>query len=465
MPLARLQPRSLWVAAFLMACLWALSATSAFAAQPVGEVAYAHGIASAQRPGEGPRFVTKGDILNEGDVVTTSIRGFAVIGLKDGTKVTLRPDTSFVIEKYSDAAGQESGLFSLNRGGIRALTGMMAKRKPRSVQFKTAAGAMEIKGTSFDARICGDDCADDARAIAKRNAAQDVVARVAVFAGPSAAIGRDGKPRVITVGMPLVNGEAVRTEKGAYVVLAFRDETKVTVISESEFKLQDVRFAGPKADTGNFVVRIVRGGARALTGLLAKRDPKAVRVDMLTSTIGIRGTGFDAKLAPDCISGKCSEAAFAHTWEGVIALEVGGRSIVIETGRAGVFNPAQDRLTLLDRIPQFFLDEAAPRPDGVKVDFNALFGLTGAEAFPHGLYVSLREGSMEFLGRLGSITLETGESGFLGEDQGTPVRLTRTPPFLEQDPYPAPESFDEQTIRLLEILNPGGSPGDLICEL
>lgn len=465
MPLARQQPRFPWVAAFLMVCLWVLAATSAFAAQPAGEVVYAHGIASAQRPGEGPRFVAKGDALNEGDVVTTSIRGFAVIGLKDGTKVTLRPDTSFVIEKYNDAAGHESGLFTLLKGGIRTLTGMMAKRKPQSVQFKTATGAMEIKGTSFDARICGDDCTDDARAIAKRNAAQDVVARVAVFAGPSAVIGRDGKPRVITVGMPLVNGEAVRTEKGAYVVLAFRDETKVTVISESEFKLQDVRFAGPKADTGNFVVRVVRGGARALTGLLAKRDPKAVRVDMLTSTIGIRGTGFDARLAPDCIADKCSEAAFAYTWEGAIVLEVGGRSVIIETGRTGVFNPAQDRLTLLDRIPQFFLDEAAPRPDGVKVDFNALFGLSGAEAFPHGLYVSLREGSLEFLGRLGSITLETGESGFLGEDQGTPVRLRRTPPFLEQDPYPTPENFDEQTIRLLEILNPGGSPGDLICEL
>lgn len=466
MSLARLQPGSLWVAALLMACLaWVLAAASAFAAQPVGEVVYAHGIASAQRPGDGPRFVAKGDTLNEGDVVTTSIRGFTVIGLKDGTKVTLRPDTSFVIEKYNDVAGQESGLFTLLKGGIRALTGMTAKRKPRSVQFKTASGALEIKGTSFDARICEDDCTQDTRTIAKRNAVQDIVARIAVFAGPSAVIGRDGKPRVVTVGMPLVNGETVRTEKDAYVVLAFRDESKVTVVSDSEFKLQDVRFAGPKADSGNFIVRVVRGGARALTGLLAKREPKSVRVEMLTATIGIRGTGVDGRLAPECISGKCTGAAYAYTWEGAIALQVGERAIVIETGRAGVFNPAQDRLILLDQIPQFFLDETAPRPDEVKVDFDALFGPTGAEVFPHGLYVGLRDGSVEFLGRTGSLGLETGESGFLGEGQGTPVRLTRTPPFLDQDPYPAPENFDEQTIRLLEILNPGGNPGDLICEL
>jgi hypothetical protein len=47
----------------------------------------------------------------------------------------------------------------------------------------------------------------------------------------------------------------------------------------------------------------------------------------------------------------------------------------------------------------------------------------------------------------------------------TPVRLAEQPPFLVNDPYPAPEQFDETTIRLLEVLNPGGSPGDVICEV
>jgi hypothetical protein len=39
------------------------------------------------------------------------------------------------------------------------------------------------------------------------------------------------------------------------------------------------------------------------------------------------------------------------------------------------------------------------------------------------------------------------------------------PRFLEEDPIPAPESFDERTLRLLEVLNPGGNPGDVICEM
>jgi hypothetical protein len=323
-----------------------LGSAPAIAAQRVGEVIFAHGITSVQQAGEGPRFVTKGDALNEGDVISTSSRGFAVIGFRDGTKLTLRPDTTFAVDKYNDAAGQEAASFLLHKGGIRTVTGTMAKNKPQSVQFKTTTGAIAIKGTSFDARICGDDCTEDARSIAQRGAAPDIVARVATFTGPSAVIGRDGKPRPVILGMPLVNGESVRTEKGAFVVLAFRDESKVTVVSESEFKLQDVRFSGAQSEKGNFVVRVLRGGVRALTGLLGKSEPKAVRFDLLTATIGVRGTGVDSRLAPECISGSCSESAFAYTWEGAVAMQVGDRTIVIETERAGVFNPALGRLAL-----------------------------------------------------------------------------------------------------------------------
>ena len=131
----------------------------------------------------------------------------------------------------------------------------------------------------------------------------------------------------------------------------------------------------------SFVVR----GARVLTGLLAKRDPKAVQVNMLAVVIGIRGTGFDNRIAPDCVAGVCSDAAFAYTWEGTIAVQVGDRSLLIETGRAGVYNPAQDRLVLLDQVPQFFLDETTPRPDKVEVDFDKLFGLIGV-GYPPGVY-------------------------------------------------------------------------------
>ena len=451
----------LWLA-FVLAC------SPALGAQPVGEVVYAHGITSVQRPGEVPRFVAKGDTVSEGDVMSTGDRGFAVLGFKDGSKMTLRPNTTFAIDKFAHGAGEETGLFRLVKGGLRALTGLIGKRNPQGMRVNTATATIGIRGTSFDARLCEADCAKEIKTAQRKGAvspAELIVARVALVSGSTRVIGSDGQAREISKGTPLFTGDTVRTDKGAYAVLAFRDQSKVTVIADSDFKLENVRFPTSQADGGNFVVRVVKGGARVLTGLLAKREPKVVQVNMITAVIGIRGTGFDNRLELDCVAGSCSEAAFVYTWEGTVAIQVGQRSLVVETDRAGVYNPAQERLVLLDRIPQFFLDETAPRPDKVEVDFNNLFGAQSVDISEPGLYVSVRDGHVELLGPSGTIDLGPGEAGYLGAGMTIPIRLTLTPPFLLNDPYPLPEKFDEQTIRLLDVLNPGGSPGSLICEM
>ena len=461
----RTQRRALTPLIFALAA--ACFSLAAFA-QSVGEVTYAHGLTSVQRPGEDARFVQKGDKLNQGDVISTSNRGFAVVSLKDGTKITLRPNTSFSVDKFSHGGGEESAQFRLVKGGVRAFTGLISKRNPQGMQLAARAATMGIRGTSFDVRACEGDCAEELKAGRKKEGLPSdlVVARVAVALGTVTVVAANGQTRPAGKGTPLVNGESVRTGKGSHAIIAFRDQTKVTVTAESEFKLENVKFTGVKADSGNFVVRIVRGGARALTGLLAKSQPENVRVNMLTAVVGVRGTGIDAMFGLDCVApSQCAQGAFVHTWEGAVALEVGGRSLLIPLGQTGVFNPKFDRLTLVERRPQFMIDEPAPRPDGIEVDFDNLFGVFRLDGYPTGLYAIVRDGHIEFFGSAGSIDLGPGESGYLADGQDTPVRLADQPPFLLNDPYPLPDRFDEQTIRLLEVLNPGGSAGDLICEV
>jgi hypothetical protein len=442
-------------------------APAAFA-QQVGEITYAHGLTSVQRPGEDPRFVQKGDPLNRGDVISTSARGFAVVTFRDGTKITLRPSTTFAIEQFSHGSSEESALFRLLRGGMRAFSGLISKRNPQGVQVTTRTATMGIRGTSFDARQCEGDCAEELKATRGKPppAAAQIVARVVVVSGTVAVVGADGQARTAIKGTPLINGETVRTSAASYAVLGFRDESKVTVIASSEFKLENVRFSGAKSDSGNFVVRVVRGGARALTGLLARSQPQNVQVNMVTAVVGIRGTGLDGMFGQDCIGpNQCGDGAFVHTWEGTVALEASGQSLIIPAGQTGVFNPQFDRLALLEVRPQFMIEEPSPRPDTVEVDFSNLFAAATLDAIRAGLYVAVRDGHVEFVGSVGAIDLGTGEAGYLGEDMTTPIRLAEQPPFLVNDPYPAPENFDEKTIRLLEVLNPGGGTGDVICEV
>jgi hypothetical protein len=471
MPLsaADTQPRSCgrslaaWAFGALLVC-----ASAPVAAQTVGDVVHVQGIASAQKPGEAARFLQKGDALNQGDVINTAGRGYAVVELKDGSKMTLRPDTTFAISEYRQGTANDGMLLRLLKGGMRAVTGLLAKRNPQSVRINAATATIGIRGTSFDARLCGTECAQEGRqgdkpavSLAQQEA---IVARIAVAFGGVSLVGADGQARPAVKGAPLASGESVRTLKDAYAVVAFRDRTVVTVIAESEFKLENVRFSVAQPASDNFLVRIVKGGARALTGALGKRDPKAVRFNIGTATIGIRGTGADSRLALDCVAGSCNEAAFVYTWEGAVSLDVGDRSVLVEKDRAAVHNAARDRLQLLDKVPEFFITETAPRPDTLQVDFDNLFGTASIEGSPAGLYVLMRDGHIELSSPAGSIDLGPGDTGYLGEGR-PPVRLTVTPTFMLFDPVPLPDKFDPNSVRLIDLLNMGGKPGDLICEI
>lgn len=460
--------RAMTVHAWLFAAVTLLAAcVSANAAEleRIGEVTFVQGLASAQRAGEGVRFLAKGEPLNVGDVINTGAQGFTLITLKDGTKITLRPNTSFALEKFQHGGSEDAAVFRLLKGGVRALTGLISKRRPGAVELNTVTANIGIRGTSFDARLCEADCAEEEkRASRKVRVVQPelIVARVAVLSGSATAVGADGQTRALSEGAALFTGDAIRTAKASHAVLGFRDRSKVTVISDSELKLEDVRFAGAQAEGGNFAVRIVRGGVRALTGLLAKRNPKAVTFGITTAVIGLRGTGFDALAAPHCLAPQdCADAAIVHTWEETVDLGAADRSLQIATGRTGLYIPSRNLLTLLDAVPQIIQQETAPRPDAVDINFDALFAAQQQENIGRGLFVGMRDGDTVLRGQEGVIYLSRDEAGWLPEGRGLPVRITPYPRFMLNDPYPTPEAFDERSFRLLELLN----PGDVICEI
>lgn len=448
----------------LLALALAAGAPHALSA-PAGQVEFAQGLASAQQRGQATRILGKGDPLQEGDVLNTGARGFAIIAFPDGGKVTLRPNTTFAIDRYNGAAGQEAVALRLLKGGMRTITGTIGRSKPESVSVRTATATIGIRGTSFDARLCEADCAleNQPRPGVKPKPAgtSAVVARVLLLQGEASVVNpnQPSQPaRRVARGAALFSGEAIRTEKGSHVVLLFRDTTRITVTAESELRLEDVRIAGDKADSGSMLLRLTRGAARTFTGLLARRDPKAFEFRAATATIGIRGTGFDTRIAQECAApGQCGDVVYAQLWDGAIALDGGGQSLLVPLSRAAVFDALRKRLALLDDVPDSFLRESAPRPDQVAVD-DTLFAAVNLPGAPAGLYVNVRDGHVV----LQNLDLGRFESGYLGPD-GNPVRLTIVPRFLAEDPIPAPENFDERTQRLLEVLSERSD--GLICEM
>jgi len=115
----------------------------------------------------GSRELKQGDFIYVADEIMTSNRSFAVLQFTDGAKVTVRPDSTMIIEQYL-YAGNDSDEATLNlvEGGLRVITGAMAKSNPENYKVRTPVALMGVRGTEFSIMLCGDEvCAEDQMAM------------------------------------------------------------------------------------------------------------------------------------------------------------------------------------------------------------------------------------------------------------------------------------------------------------
>lgn len=151
-----------------MACIViGLSALSFFAQadEHVANVTKLDGKAFAAATGGVTRTLQINDRLFEGERIITGRGAKADITFTDGTALALGASTIVNVDSYrvrkaeskaTEAAAEESFSMSILRGTVRAFTGLLAKRKPRSVTFRTAVATIGIRGTHFVAEVEGD---------------------------------------------------------------------------------------------------------------------------------------------------------------------------------------------------------------------------------------------------------------------------------------------------------------------
>lgn len=111
----------------------------------------------------GSRELKQGDFIFVNDEIITSNRSFAVLQFEDGAKVTVRPDSTLIIETYLyNGDENDAATLSLVEGGLRVITGAMAKTHPENYKVRTPVALMGVRGTEFSVMLCGDQlCAED----------------------------------------------------------------------------------------------------------------------------------------------------------------------------------------------------------------------------------------------------------------------------------------------------------------
>lgn len=462
-------------ALFSCLLLLALAGPSASAENIAARVKLVQGAVSAGQPGQVPRIVTVGDPLLESDIINVGDRAFAIVEFADGGQASLRPGSVVAIERFRHTASDESEVLKLLKGGLRMVSGLIAKRHPDRATIQTSTATIGIRGTNFDARLCKHDCADEERRLAaagrqsQYESAVPIAARVVQLeAGSKSTAIRGNASIVLHEGSALFAGDRIETGPG-FAVIAFSDGTRISVRRDSRFLIEDYSLAQP-ARPDALALRLLRGGLRAVSGLIGKQHPESVSYKTSTATIGIRGTLVDMSCEGPCAGvtgGKPAKRPGEH--DGLFVLVWEGKVVVGEAelapGELG-FIGQDGQFRRLAEIPGFLKIQAAPRPDSIKIDLQRLFGKTHLDGVPPGLYVFMREGVTLLTQSSEEIFLTPYEAGYAG-DGATPIRLDTVPLFLQFDDIPLPDQADEVHPRLIELVTEEGIPAKDrdICEI
>ena len=141
----------------IFAALFAGMSVTAKAEDSSGMVVASRGVVVAISGGDS-RELKQGDFIYVNDEIVTSNRSFAVVQFEDGSKVTVRPKTTLIIESYLyNGDGEDEATLNLVEGGLRVITGALAKANPENYKVRTPVALMGVRGTEFSVMLCGDE--------------------------------------------------------------------------------------------------------------------------------------------------------------------------------------------------------------------------------------------------------------------------------------------------------------------
>ena len=234
-----------------------LLGTTSLHANTVGKVLASRGAVSAQGDNGVARLVGRNTQVATGDVISTGKKSFAILQFNDGTRMSLRPETVFKVEQWSIEPQQEKAITRLFKGGMRAITGFITKRNSRAFSVNTSVATIGIRGTTFDARLCEDDCGGDAARVATNNSnvTSKAIGRVAFVRGAATAqLKNQDHSRTIEAGSPLYEGDLLKTGNKTFAVLVFNDRSRVTLRADTIFRIDALKYNSkdPQADSALF---------------------------------------------------------------------------------------------------------------------------------------------------------------------------------------------------------------------
>ncbi|KAF1045588.1 MAG: hypothetical protein GAK35_01330 [Herbaspirillum frisingense] len=122
--------------------------------------------------------------------------------------------------------------------------------------------------------------------------------------------------------------------------MKFLDNAEIVLRPGTEVAVNKYTYDEKKPENDSVAIGLVKGGLRAVTGLVGKRNHDAVNFDTPTATIGIRGTHFGALFCQNDCGGLTTPSGQTPP-NGLHVDVVSGAIVVTNGGGATVFNTGQ----------------------------------------------------------------------------------------------------------------------------
>jgi hypothetical protein len=168
----------------------------------------------------------------------------------------------------------------------------------------------------------------------------------------------DGSIRLLSENSQVLVGDVVSTERDTYAQLNMTDGGRITLRPNTQLRIEGYQFSETEPEKDNFVFALLKGGLRAVTGLIGKRiNRDAYTLRTATATVGIRGTDFNAiEVAPPA-PGQSTPAnapapgVYVVVSDGMVVVISGGLDLLAGAGQTAYSSSADLPAIIIPRPP------------------------------------------------------------------------------------------------------------------
>jgi hypothetical protein len=196
--------------------------------------------------------------------------------------------------------------------------------------------------------------------------APDAAGRFLSASGDVRVVGRDGASRAATRATEVREGDTIVTGANALGQLRMADGALMSIRADTEMKLDRFAYSGKENDpNASFLMSVVKGGFRTITGFIGRANRNAYRVQTPTATIGVRGTDYELVHVIPQTAGGADPGTYNRVYEGVTSIQNAGGATLLVSRNQTAFAPLQGTTPpVLVTPPASIFGRPTPPPAG-----------------------------------------------------------------------------------------------------